>query len=216
MPGRPPGSGVAVIAPPEAGPVEAVVFDMGRVLVGLGSLVELIGDPELTDDAFWPRWLSSPSVRAFERGDLAPEQFAAALVDEVGVAVPPAEFLRRFGAWPQGLLAGAAEMVRSVSVTTALLSNTNALHWEHQPDAAAVRELCDHNYVSFRIGLLKPDRAIFDHVAADLDVPPAAILFLDDSQPNVDGARAAGWRAERTVGVTEALAAMARHAVALS
>jgi 2-haloacid dehalogenase len=49
--------------------------------------------------------------------------------------------------------------------------------------------------VSGDIGLIKPDRAIYDHHVASFGLDPAASLFIDDSQKNVDGARAAGWQA---------------------
>ncbi len=50
-------------------------------------------------------------------------------------------------------------------------------------------------YVSALIGSAKPKRAIYDHAAADLGVPPAAIAFVDDRPENVEGALAAGWTA---------------------
>ena len=43
--------------------------------------------------------------------------------------------------------------------------------------------------------MIKPDPAIYDHHAASFALEPAATLFIDDSQKNVDGARAAGWQA---------------------
>ncbi|KUM26630.1 2-haloalkanoic acid dehalogenase [Mesorhizobium loti] len=49
--------------------------------------------------------------------------------------------------------------------------------------------------VSAEIGLIKPDRAIYDHHVAAFGLKPAATLFIDDSQKNVDGAKAAGWQA---------------------
>ncbi len=49
--------------------------------------------------------------------------------------------------------------------------------------------------VSGEVGMIKPDRAIYDHHAAAFGLEPAATLFIDDSQKNVDGARAAGWQA---------------------
>jgi 2-haloacid dehalogenase len=49
--------------------------------------------------------------------------------------------------------------------------------------------------VSGDIGLIKPDRAIYDHHVASFGLDPGASLFIDDSQKNVDGARAAGWQA---------------------
>ena len=49
--------------------------------------------------------------------------------------------------------------------------------------------------VSGEIGLIKPDRAIYDHHVSSFGLEPSATLFIDDSQKNVDGAKAAGWQA---------------------
>lgn len=49
--------------------------------------------------------------------------------------------------------------------------------------------------VSGEIGLIKPDRAIYDHHATAFRLDPSATLFIDDSEKNVDGARRAGWQA---------------------
>lgn len=49
--------------------------------------------------------------------------------------------------------------------------------------------------VSGDIGFIKPDREIYDHHVKAFSLDPAATLFIDDSQKNVDGAKAAGWQA---------------------
>lgn len=49
--------------------------------------------------------------------------------------------------------------------------------------------------VSGEIGMIKPERGIYDHHARTFGLEPAASLFIDDSQKNVDGARASGWQA---------------------
>jgi 2-haloacid dehalogenase len=49
--------------------------------------------------------------------------------------------------------------------------------------------------ISGEIGMIKPDRGIYDHHVKTFGLDPAASLFIDDSQKNVDGARAAGWQA---------------------
>jgi len=49
--------------------------------------------------------------------------------------------------------------------------------------------------VSGEIGVIKPDPDIYRHHAASFALEPAATLFIDDSQKNVDGAKAAGWQA---------------------
>ena len=49
--------------------------------------------------------------------------------------------------------------------------------------------------VSGEIRMIKPERGIYDHHVAAFNLDPAASLFIDDSQKNVDGAKAAGWQA---------------------
>jgi len=54
--------------------------------------------------------------------------------------------------------------------------------------------------VSGEIGMIKPDREIYDTHVKSFDLDPAACLFIDDSQKNVDGAIAAGWQAVHFTG----------------
>ena len=63
-----------------------------------------------------------------------------------------------------------------------------------------------HPCLSYEIGLVKPDREIFDFVSQAMGREPSSILFLDDNLINVEGAREAGWDAERVTGVKESRA----------
>lgn len=198
---------------PETGPnsrIEAVLFDMGGVLVELGPLDELLGDA-MPGEEFWPRWLASPAVRAFESGRCSAEDFAVGLVDELALELAPDEVIERFTAFPRGLFPGSRELAAEVGsrVTTGVLSNTNPLHWEFQADADEIKALCHHAFLSYRLGLVKPDREIYERVATDLAVEPSRILFIDDNQINVDGARRAGLLAEVARGPGEAAAVLA-------
>ncbi|NSZ15932.1 HAD family hydrolase [Agrobacterium vitis] len=49
--------------------------------------------------------------------------------------------------------------------------------------------------VSGEVGLIKPDVAIYHRHATDFGLDPAHSIFIDDSLPNVVGAKAAGWQA---------------------
>ncbi|MBC7283541.1 HAD family phosphatase [Hoeflea sp.] len=64
--------------------------------------------------------------------------------------------------------------------------------------------------VSGEIGLIKPDREIYDTHVASFDLDPAACLFIDDSQKNVDGAIAAGWQSVLFTGAEQLRADLAR------
>lgn len=69
--------------------------------------------------------------------------------------------------------------------------------------------------VSGRIGLIKPERAIYERHAADFGLAPAATLFIDDSRKNVDGAVEAGWQAIAFTGAQTLARDLARLGVAL-
>ena len=45
------------------------------------------------------------------------------------------------------------------------------------------------------MGSRKPDRAAFEHVAREIGVPAGRVLFFDDLEENVEGARATGMQA---------------------
>ena len=60
--------------------------------------------------------------------------------------------------------------------------------------------------VSGEVGLIKPDRAIYDLHVRSFGLEPGATLFIDDAAHNVEGARAAGWQGVQFTGA-EALKA---------
>ncbi len=191
-----------------------VLFDMGGVLVELGPLAELLGVDEDSAD-FWPRWLTSETVRAFEQGRCSVDEFGEGLVTEFALPISAEQLVENFARFPRGLFEGAAELVEETAsvVDTGILSNTNALHWDRQPDAEVIRSLGGRSFLSYQLGMLKPDAEIFNHIVATTGYKAEEILFLDDNQLNVDGARNVGLRSERTVGVAEARQALQRHSV---
>ena len=173
-----------------------ILFDLGGVLVenageqGLSSMLP----HQLGRHEIWTRWLASDAVRRFERGEIAPEVFAARFIEEWGLALEPAAFMESFAAWPRGLFDGAAALVRNLRAQhrVACLSNTNALHWARLPE---LPELFDSIFASHLTGLLKPDAEAFEHVLRELDVRADAVWFFDDLLQNVEAARKVGIRA---------------------
>ena len=67
--------------------------------------------------------------------------------------------------------------------------------------------------VSGEICLIKPDLAIYQHHTKTHGLDPEACLFFDDSQKNVDGARAAGWQAELFIDAVKMQADMGKHGI---
>lgn len=55
-------------------------------------------------------------------------------------------------------------------------------------DFTAVIKSCD-------IGLIKPEKAMFEHAREKAQVPHESILFIDDMKENIEGAKKIGWKA---------------------
>ena len=66
-------------------------------------------------------------------------------------------------------------------------------------------ELCDVLVYSHEVGLLKPDPRIYQLTQERLGVEPSRILFLDDSDYKVEGARKVGWNAILYLNATDAI-----------
>jgi putative hydrolase of the HAD superfamily len=188
-------------------PVDVVLFDLGGVLIevsGVRAMLELTGIE--SEEELWRRWLTCRWVRRFESGGCSDAEFAAGVVADWQLELAPAAFLEAFQDWTTGPLPGAAELVAQTraSVATGCFSNTNALHWHGHIATWPLAGLFDRRFLSFELGLLKPDTAAFAQVADMLETPAERVLFIDDNAMNVAGAVAAGFQAVRAAGVEQA------------
>jgi putative hydrolase of the HAD superfamily len=191
--------------------IEFVLFDLGGVLIepgGVGPMRDLSGIG--TDEELWARWLSCRWVRRFEAGLCSPDEFAAGVVADWDLELGPDAFLEEFGGWANDPYPGALELVAAVrdDVGVGCLSNTNAVQWHANYEATPITEAFSLRFLSFELGLVKPDREIFETVATRLPVPPDRVLFLDDNAANVTGAEASGLVARHVRGVDEARRAL--------
>lgn len=187
--------------------IAAVVFDLGGVLAEFGGVERMRILSGIDDDEeLWRRWLTCEWVRRFERGHCSAEEFAAGVVADWQLAVTPQAFIAEFGEWLVGPLPGAEDLVSDTKTTVpvAVLSNTNQVHWDAGAGSWPLLDLFDHAFLSFELGMVKPDPEIFTHVVAKLGEPAERVLFLDDNRLNVEQARNVGLRAERVVGVSAA------------
>ena len=80
---------------------------------------------------------------------------------------------------------------RAAGTRLALLSN--APHFQADAfDELAWTDRFEHRFVSARLGLVKPDPAIFEHVLSVLETAPGDVTFVDDRRANVDAATGLG------------------------
>ena len=181
--------------------IQLVLLDLGGVLLGLNDPIDTFS-LDLEPDEFSETWLLSPAVRRLETAQTDTEQFAIEIVTEFALPYTPAEFLRRFHRWPDALFDGVPKLLDTISRShqLALLSNTNAIHWDRDDIAEHIEPRLHGTFLSFRTGHMKPDLAAYEDVLSHFDVDAVNVLFLDDNRLNIDAAQQCGMHAMLTRG----------------
>lgn len=183
---------------------QAVIFDIGNVLVGW--------DPEGYYDA---RIGPERRRRFFAEVPI----HAANVRMDAGVAFSDciAPLAERHPEWRDEVLAWQADLIAmlqpvifgSVALMRALrrkgvpvfaLTNWGDEHFDIASGHFAFFREFDRAFVSARLGLIKPDAAIYAVVEQETGIAPSALLFVDDKAENVATAVARGWRAHQFEG----------------
>ena len=189
-----------------------LLFDVGGVLVELSGVDTILGwlGGSITTDELWRMWLQSKSVRDFETGRVAADEFAAGVIEEFRLPVGRQQFLTSFTGWPTGLFPGTLEMLARIpgSYRRALLSNSNVLHWTRVVDDLQLGAVFDPHFASHLTGRIKPDADAFEHVVTTLNCRPEQVLFLDDNTLNIEAANHFGMQAVRVQGIDETTRAL--------
>ena len=180
-----------------------LLLDLGGVLADLGDPVAAMG-LEMTLPEFWKTWTSSSVVRALETGQMDEDEFLQEIPAELGCPTGTS-FAPRFRAWQLRLFPGVEDCVRGAlkQYRVALLSNTNAVHWQQVTSGSSVFDLFEHVFLSYKTGHYKPDPAAFQDVMEFFRCAPGDIVFLDDSEPNIVAARKLGIDAQTVAGASE-------------
>ena len=190
-----------------------LLFDAGGVLIELGPPpVDTAWLPaDKTLDELWADWLHMDVSRRFESGALTDQEFARELIESLGLQTSVSVFLKKFEAWPLAPFAGTVEWLKQLSSTyeTAMLSNTNELHWRRMKDEMGLGDVLHHYFLSHKLGLVKPDADIFEKVLQQLDASAEQVVFFDDNKANIDAALAIGMQARHVVGPEQVRQAVA-------
>jgi putative hydrolase of the HAD superfamily len=183
--------------PADAAPFQALVFDLGGVLVAHDNAVlyerlasRCAGDCSAQTVVALMRktdWSSGVSVGLLHER----------LRDELGYALDWDDFVAdwccHFAVDPS-MLAFVERLATRNRVM--LFSNTNQEHWDFLVAATDGRLARLEPYLSHEIGCTKPSLRSFELVAGQAGIDPARSVFFDDLAENVEGARRAGFQAE--------------------
>jgi epoxide hydrolase-like predicted phosphatase len=198
-------------------PVRAVVFDFGGVIItpitkGITELAERNGvDPRtMLELLIGPDETGDHPWHQAERGELTVAEIQAGLAtyateagielsgDEIEVLLVPAYSINE-------PVVARIKSLRAEGIKTGLLTNTFA-EFRSTMERDLDLDLFDVVIESFAVGSRKPERDIYDAMAAGLGVDHEEIVYLDDFHQNLGPADDLGWRTIHVTDVTTALA----------
>jgi putative hydrolase of the HAD superfamily len=100
---------------------------------------------------------------------------------------------------------------RTLGLKIHLATNQEHLRAAYLLDTLGLSAHVDRVHYSAAVGHRKPDRAFFDTVAASIDLAPQSLILIDDTLPNIEAARDAGWHAVHWTGEERLADLLAPH-----
>lgn len=189
-----------------------LLFDVGGVLVdwdGIAPLVELT-EGRLSAEQARRFWMEFEPLKPFETGRGEGLDFAHAAVRDLDLDMAPQAFLTAFDSWMQGPFPGALELIERIrpEYRRAVLSNSNPIHWRRLIDDYGLAGPFETLFVSFELGLRKPDAAVYRAVFEAMGQPAEDFVFFDDNPECIEAAQALGMRAIQVRGLVQLTAAL--------
>lgn len=179
--------------------VEAVVFDVGRVLYQwqLAHLFEkIVSNPDrlakLLDEVVTEEWhFEADAGRSL--ADMVPERIALYPDFEAEIRA----YAARFNETIPGPVPGSHALVERLDargMPLFAITNFGAEFWAGFRPIATIFDRFGQIVVSGEEKLAKPDPAIFALAQVRFGKPAEAMLFIDDNPANVEAAAACGWQ----------------------
>lgn len=188
--------------------IKTIVFDLGGVIFDLdrdGAVRAFqrlgLADADVRLDKYHQRGI----FQQLEEGCITPDQFKAELETLCGRSLTHAEVQSGWMGYVGGPVDARKldyiDRLRQRGFQVMLLSNTNPYiqRWAQSdaftPWGRSLDTYMDRLFLSFEMGVMKPDPRIFHMMLDAAALVPSETLFIDDGQANVDAARSIGIQA---------------------
>ncbi|MFH1618772.1 MAG: HAD family phosphatase [bacterium] len=186
-----------------------IIFDLGGIVVPetsgyiMTQIAEELGiQPDLLAEAIGVHQDSAI------RGEQTLLQVYGSVVRDLGLSVDPAAILcRHLAFYRQAAARHDPDFVALLhrlkkDLSVACLTNTEP-EIAHISCETGLFDYFDRRYLSTELGMKKPDTEIYIAVLADIGRRPEEVLFVDDREENVTGAKSTGMHGLLFMNVTQ-------------
>ena len=184
--------------------IDAIIFDLGGVILNIDYQLPIKAFQKLGINDFashFSQASQSGLLDDYETGTISSEDF----IQELRRYVKPETTDKQIiDDWTSILLDLPEERLFILEKAAEnhrifLLSNTNDIHIQEfnsylldEHNLPSIEPFFEQLYLSYEVGLRKPDKRIFEYVLQDAGLEPSSTLFIDDSIQHIQAASELG------------------------
>ena len=181
--------------------INTIILDLGKVLIDFDHLraAERISNfCNKTSREIFDLFFISEATNFFEQGKITPEEFFRRVKEILDLRLEYQSFVPIWNdiffltAKNRAIYSLANNLRANYQVV--LLSNINVLHHEYLKQYFPVFNVFHRVFVSYEMGMVKPEKNIYKKVLEELKAEPEDVFYTDDRQELVDSAKNLGIR----------------------
>ena len=187
----------------KASEIKNIIFDLGGVLLNINpllSLLEFVKISETDSETMKTKLAAEGIFEKFDTGSISAGQFRSMLCQILNRSVSDTEIDRIWNALLLDFPKERVELLQQIrsNYRVILLSNTNIIHFQKYSSdflenyGIPFTGLFDRLFLSYEIGMHKPDAGIYNYVLENAGINPGETAFFDDSLANIRAAEQTG------------------------
>lgn len=186
--------------------IKQLLFDLGEVLVNLSreksvNAFQALG-AEIADDIVPASWSFGGVFGDLETGRIDERKFYDELNRCLRINASDEQLRDAWNALLQDIPLYKLQLLRELrkDFRVYMASNTNRLHIDYTRDrlfrdeGGTIDDYFDKLYLSYEMGVSKPEAAFFEYIIKDAGIKPEETLYFDDSPANIEAAWRMGFR----------------------
>ncbi|MDR1792009.1 MAG: HAD family phosphatase [Bacteroidales bacterium] len=185
--------------------ISTIIFDFGGVLVDLDTSACLAAFNKLGFSLISnliDHYQQKGLLLDFEEGKISTETFFEKMQELMGNNTPISAIGEAYLAFLRDIPTAKLELLLELKkdYKVLLLSNINAFIWEYskkrffETNGHTLSDYFDRCYLSFEMGVCKPNVAIYQQLLEKENLNPQKCLYIDDSQVNIAAGQQFGFQ----------------------
>jgi HAD superfamily hydrolase (TIGR01509 family) len=175
--------------------ISTVLFDLGNVIafIDFGAFWRNLGFLRAEEIVPFRNGYTALTLQ-YETGYISTDDYLKGLRTVFKKKFTIVQLEQAFSCIIQQPVEGIIDIVKRVSTRhqTALVSNTNELHYRLSLAKFEELKILQKHYLSYQLRVMKPARGFYDAIIKDQGIHPSKMLFIDDIAENVNAAKSEG------------------------